>query len=210
MFNKEKFANILAKINNTYSSMTEFAQKAELNRTYISKYINMKLNNPPTPKILSKIANTSNGITTYSELMLICNYLDSEFNNLMGDKIKLYDNPYSVNLKYNQIETFIFDVIYSYENIKRLDFDEDEKLQITQIYNYIKNDKVYCELIKEYTKLKEQYQKNIQVDIDEADIAFASGIKGLNETNKMIIKNTLEALLAKQEQDKNNDNERNK
>lgn len=40
-----------------------------------------------------------------------------------------------------------------------------------------------------------------QIDIDDADVAFASGVKGLNETNKMIIKNTLEALLAKQEQD---------
>lgn len=44
--------------------------------------------------------------------------------------------------------------------------------------------------------------ESIEIDIDEADIAFANGIKGLNETNKMIIKNTLEALLAKQEQDK--------
>lgn len=43
--------------------------------------------------------------------------------------------------------------------------------------------------------------ENIQIDIDEADVAFASGFKGLNDTNKMIIKNTLEALLAKQEKD---------
>lgn len=40
-----------------------------------------------------------------------------------------------------------------------------------------------------------------QINIDDADVAFASGVKGLNETNKMIIKNTLEALLAKQEKD---------
>lgn len=40
-----------------------------------------------------------------------------------------------------------------------------------------------------------------QINIADADVAFASGVKGLNETNKMIIKNTLEALLAKQEQD---------
>lgn len=42
-----------------------------------------------------------------------------------------------------------------------------------------------------------------KINVNDADIAFASGIKGLNETNKMIIKNTLEALLAKQEQDNN-------
>lgn len=40
-----------------------------------------------------------------------------------------------------------------------------------------------------------------KINIDEADIAFANGVKALNETNKMIIKNTIEALLAKQEKD---------
>ena len=44
--------------------------------------------------------------------------------------------------------------------------------------------------------------EEVEVDMDEVDVAFASGIKGLNETNKMIIKSTLEALLAKQEKDK--------
>lgn len=42
---------------------------------------------------------------------------------------------------------------------------------------------------------------NDHIDLDDADIAFATGVKALNDTNKMIIKNTLEALLAKQEQD---------
>ncbi len=40
-----------------------------------------------------------------------------------------------------------------------------------------------------------------EINLDDVDIAFANGVKGLNETNKMIIKNTIEALLAKQEKD---------
>lgn len=43
-----------------------------------------------------------------------------------------------------------------------------------------------------------------KININDADVAFASGVKALNDTNKMIIKNTLEALLAKQEQDNKN------
>lgn len=43
--------------------------------------------------------------------------------------------------------------------------------------------------------------KNPEINVDDTDIAFANGVKGLNETNKMIIKNTIEALLAKQEKD---------
>ena len=39
------------------------------------------------------------------------------------------------------------------------------------------------------------------VNVNDMDVAFASGIKGLNETNKAIIKSTIEALLAEQEKD---------
>lgn len=80
MFDKKKFADVLIQINSTYSSMTDFAEKANLNRTYISKYVNQKLDNPPTPKILEKISNASNGIVSYYDLMSICDYISSSNN----------------------------------------------------------------------------------------------------------------------------------
>ncbi|MCI8486328.1 MAG: helix-turn-helix transcriptional regulator [Clostridia bacterium] len=42
------------------------------------------------------------------------------------------------------------------------------------------------------------------VNVNNMDVAFASGIKELNETNKAILKSTIEALLAKQEKDEEN------
>lgn len=53
----------------------------------------------------------------------------------------------------------------------------------------------------DYLMCKTDIRNPNKINIDEADIAFASGVKGLNETNKMIIKSTLEALLAKQEKE---------
>jgi len=76
MFRKKEFLEILNKINSTYPSMTEFSKKSNLDRTYISKYINNKLDNPPSPEILKKISEASNGITSYYELMEICGYID--------------------------------------------------------------------------------------------------------------------------------------
>lgn len=76
MFDIDKFSSILKNINSKYDTMSEFGKKANFDRTYISKYINKKLNNPPTPKILKKIADNSKGITTYKELMQVCGYLD--------------------------------------------------------------------------------------------------------------------------------------
>lgn len=74
IFNDKEFSNILAQINNLYENMTEFAKSANFDRSYISKYIHLKLPNPPSPKILERIANASKGVTNYEELMRICGY----------------------------------------------------------------------------------------------------------------------------------------
>ena len=75
MFDKEKFSSILIEINKNYNNMSEFAKVANFDRTYISKYIHKKLDNPPTPKILMGIANASKGQYNYYTLMEICGYI---------------------------------------------------------------------------------------------------------------------------------------
>ena len=76
MFDKNKFAQILKNISETYENQREFAKKSEINRTYLSQYINMKLDKPPKPEILEKLANSSRGIVDYDALMLICGYIN--------------------------------------------------------------------------------------------------------------------------------------
>lgn len=77
MFNKKLFSDILTKIYKTYNNQRDFAEAAEVNRAYLSQYINMKLDNPPTPKILARIANASKGITDYEELMIVCGHYEA-------------------------------------------------------------------------------------------------------------------------------------
>ena len=88
MFKKEKFSEILKKIYNTFYNQREFANAAGVNRGYLSRYMNMKIANPPSPKILMNIANASKGITTYEELMSICGYTIID-NNLSSTKNSL-------------------------------------------------------------------------------------------------------------------------
>ena len=76
MFNKKSFSNVIQNILQYYENSTEFSETANVNRTYISKYINEKLDNPPTPKILKRIADSSKGTVTYAQLMEICGYLE--------------------------------------------------------------------------------------------------------------------------------------
>lgn len=81
-------------------------------------------------------------------------------------------------------------IVSMYENESRKPSME-VLISLSEIFN--------CSI--DYLLCKSDIRNPEQINIDEADVAFASGVKGLNETNKMIIKNTLEALLAKQEQD---------
>lgn len=211
MFNKEKFSNLLSKINNTYNSMTEFAQKADFDRTYISKYINMKLDNPPSPKILAKIANASNEITNYEELMLVCGYINKNMEFIEISK-KIF-NKYLPSLKELGLNDDLLDIMYKMSIDSTKEYSQDFDILVSKLPKK-KQDEVYVISSKIFTETNEMMSKTINnialmtkynfdniVNLDEADIAFASGIKGLNETNKMIIKNTIEALLAKQEKE---------
>lgn len=91
MFNKIDFANILKKINSLYENQTQFANASGVNRTYLSQYMNLKLDTPPSPKILKGIANASKGLTTYDDLMKICDYIDI-IDNFFEDSIHQHGN----------------------------------------------------------------------------------------------------------------------
>lgn len=78
-------------------------------------------------------------------------------------------------------------------------YERGERDPSTETWSALAN---YFEVSLDYLLGKSDIRNPEKVDIDKADVAFASGINGLNETNKMIIKNTIEALLAKQEKDK--------
>lgn len=80
--------------------------------------------------------------------------------------------------------------ISQYESGDRIPSD-DIKLKMCDLFN--------CTM--DYLTGRSDIRNPEQVNVDEADVAFANGIKGLNDTNKMIIKNTLEALIAKQEKE---------
>ncbi|MBR1653549.1 MAG: helix-turn-helix transcriptional regulator [Clostridia bacterium] len=62
----------------------------------------------------------------------------------------------------------------------------------------------FFEVSTDYLLGKSNIRNHEEVNMDDVDVAFADGIKGLNNANKEIIKGAIEALLAKQEQDKKN------
>ena len=115
--------------------------------------------------------------------------------NILGKRIEFERNRLGINQTElaKKLNLSSSASISQYESGERTPSD-DIKLKMSEIFN--------CSL--DYLMGKSDIRKPEKLNIDDADVAFASGVKALNDTNKMIIKNTLEALLAKQEQDKEN------
>ena len=178
MFDKKTFSEILKKIYNTYSNQREFADATDVNRAYLSQYINQKLNNPPTPKILVKIANASHGITTYEELMTVCghikeNDLDSYVLGMLGltehDILEFNNSLKEIELSDN--EEIIFRNIVKKMRDEISHNNQNFKLDIVK---YIKNEN--RETQSKIIKALNLYMEYLKKTIDFASVA----IKALN------------------------------
>ena len=61
----------------------------------------------------------------------------------------------------------------------------------------------FFDVSTDYLLGKTDIRKPKNIDLNDLDIAFASGIKGLNKENQEIAKNIIEGLLAKQKNEEN-------
>ena len=107
MFNKNMFAEILQEVISQYDSISNFAEKSSLDRTYISKYVNKRLEHPPSPDVLKKISNNSNNITNYITLMYVCDYLnDNDYGYLINSKSNMNNSKiehHFLLIQYNKL-----------------------------------------------------------------------------------------------------------
>jgi len=93
MFNKEEFSRILLKIQANYNNQEDFAKYSGIGRTSISQYINCKIEIPPKPHLLEKLADASKGITNYNELLWVCGYkqMIDEYSLLINGDLRYLD-----------------------------------------------------------------------------------------------------------------------
>jgi transcriptional regulator with XRE-family HTH domain len=68
MFQRERFKDLLLRAMGELTQ-EEFSELCGFNRTYLSKYLNMRLDNPPSPNILKRIAQHALNDVTYEQLM---------------------------------------------------------------------------------------------------------------------------------------------
>ncbi len=81
MFDKKLFRKLLIKAMNQRTS-TIYAKQSGINRTYISKLLNEKMDNPPSPEVLKGLASVAQNNVTYIDFMKAAGYIDSNENSL--------------------------------------------------------------------------------------------------------------------------------
>ncbi len=82
--------------------------------------------------------------------------------------------------------------ITQYENGKR-DMSTETVIKLAEFFN----------VSTDYLLGKSDIRNPNKVELEDIDIAFATGIKGLNKENQEIAKNIIEGLLAKQKNEEN-------
>ncbi|WP_368489914.1 hypothetical protein [Clostridium sp. BJN0013] len=99
MFDKKMFKFLIEKAIGT-RKITQYAEDSGVNRTYLSKYINQRLDSPPTPDILKRLSNASYGVVSYEKFMEAAGYIGNNsvkdinahqeymINNSLGDRLR--------------------------------------------------------------------------------------------------------------------------
>ena len=83
--------------------------------------------------------------------------------------------------------------VSNYENEKR-DMSPDTIIKLAEYFN----------VTTDYLLGKTDIRNHQTVNIDDIDVAFSSGIRGLNKENQEIARNIIEGLLAKQKNEEQN------
>lgn len=168
MFDKKTFSKVIKKIKDVYASQEEFAKASNISRTYLSQYMNMKIDEVPSQKMLEKLANASKGEITFEELLIMCDYTDKRFEPVLYSSSYVH-NPYIRN---NHIlEDVVMDVTYLYDNLEKLAKSHYDREIITEAFQYIKSSKVYFSYAKTFRSLaKICEKKNEEFILDKEKI----------------------------------------
>lgn len=84
-FDKEKLSNLIQKAIGVERSLNQYSSKCGISSAHISRLSRSILEHPPTPQILQKMADASQGRVTYSEFMQACGYIDDSINDVLNE-----------------------------------------------------------------------------------------------------------------------------
>lgn len=181
-FDKEKLANLIKKAIGNDRSLNQYALHCQVSSAHISRLSRGLLNTPPTPQVLQKMADASQGRVTYDELMKTCGYIDES---------NINDYTTEVTFDKNMNENLFLGLQTGFNSSSMLNFSKD--LDINKIINsstiqILYNKMVEVGLIEDGKDLS-KLQLDYLLDIISNNAPF---IKNLEKIDSQEIKNKKE------------------
>ena len=109
MFNKLKFKELILKARGNRTN-EDYSKESGVSRSYISNLVNSKLDSPPSPDIIKKLADKAHNEVNYEQLMMAAGHL--------VDVTRLTSNP-DVLDKYLPLEQAL-SILKGYPNLSKL------------------------------------------------------------------------------------------
>lgn len=115
-FNKEALSILLEKAKGD-RSLNQFGLRSRVDAGYLSRLINQKVENPPSPEILMKIGDVAHNGVTYEELMKVVGYITNAEQGNVAKELK--DEYYYIAKELQDNDISIEDIRALIEIIKR-------------------------------------------------------------------------------------------
>jgi len=184
MFDKEQFQQILIKAIGDRTA-TEYSEISGVNRTYISKYLNKRLDNPPSPDIIARLSKYAQNEITYFDFMEAAGYI----------KTSISENSYKL-VKYdeNGEEIGNLSVIKAYDHPDQVKFIENVDGQ--NILTKNERDRIEREILSEYLNERDrndiarQLEKTMEL-LEQQDSVMFDG-EAMDEETKDLLRQSLE------------------
>lgn len=105
-FDREALVNIIKTLCGHYGSINKFGKKVDMSPAYLSRVMKGFYKGAPSPDVLRRIANGSDGLFTYIELMYICGYFTSEEYDILRKGCSSVRNPDRIPEILKELEQF--------------------------------------------------------------------------------------------------------
>lgn len=105
MPDRKAFANIIKTLCSYYGSINKFSKKVGMSPAYLSRLIKNFYKGVPSPGVLRRIADNSDGLFTYIELMYICGYFTKDEYDILKE-VKIVRNPDRIPVILDELREF--------------------------------------------------------------------------------------------------------
>lgn len=182
-FNKEDFSSLLKNAIGSTRTITEFSKECRVARPYISKFLNCKLDNPPSEEVINRFAEKARNDVTKTDFLIAAGYIENPQlhlieeieaigNDTLAEKALLdkqkYDEIYRMS-KQNDISPIKVPVLKYIDNTTNLISENDENVSH---WLYVSSAEIVSDKTPFYLMVDDNSMSNTR--ILEGDLVFVS------------------------------------